>query len=261
MLDGIAFFIRGGVLGPLMLVAVACASQPAATAPVAEPATATATQSPAKSQPLAAMPARPADSEATTSVQEGSEPTPLPHTAATDKAKSDVEFFMTAALDALSDDEGPPGEQPWASELRQVALQMSRSGTTAYIPLIIDFMRIQFSREGRAEHGSYVANLAGEKYEDIPNAHGDWGLWVEWLGKHPEVRPPKGYDAWKGEFLSQIDPGMGAFFYAGVKTSIRLEEAVWGGVAKDGIPDLVNPPVVPGNQAGYLGALDRVFGL
>ena len=54
---------------------------------------------------------------------------------------------------------------------------------------------------------------------------------------------------------------MGAFFYDGVKTNIRLEEAVWGGVPKDGIPDLVNPPVVPGNQASYLGATDRVFGV
>ena len=54
---------------------------------------------------------------------------------------------------------------------------------------------------------------------------------------------------------------MGAFSYAGVKTTIRLEEAVWGGVPKDGIPDLINPPVVPGNEAGYLEALDRVFGV
>ncbi len=138
---------------------------------------------------------------------------------------------------------------------------MSRSGNTAYIPLIIDFMRIEFSREGRAEQGSYLTSLAGEKYDDIPARQGDWGLWVEWLGKHPEVQPPRSYDAWKGEFLGFIDPGMGAFFYEGVKTSIRLEEAVWGGVPKDGIPDPVNPPVVPGNQASYLGANDRVFGV
>ena len=264
MLNAIAFFTRAGVLGPFLLAGVACASQATPPAPVGEPST---VQSPANPQPLVATPARPAEPEATTLAQDGSEPTPLPRIAATAKAEADVEFFMTAALDALLDTDGPPDdprsffEPPWASELRQVALQMSKSGNTAYIPLIIDFMRIEFSREGRTEQGSYLAGLAGEEYEDIPTEHSDWGLWVEWLGKHPEVRPPQGYDAWKGEFLGFIDPGMGAFFYDGVKTSIRLEEAVWGGVPKDGIPDLVNPPVVPGIQAGYLGATDRVFGV
>ena len=262
MLEGIAFYSRAGGLGLLMLVGMACASQ--ATPPVAAPST---VQSPAKSQPLAATTTTPAEPEAANPVQDGSEPAPLPKIAPTEKAKAGVDFLMTAALDALSDQDGPPDdprslfEPPWSSELRQVALQMSRSGNKAYIPLIIDFMRIQFSREDRAVYGPYLNGLAGGEYEDIPNQQGDWGLWVEWLSKHPEVQPPKSYDAWKGEFLSFIDPGMGAFFYDGVKTSIRLEEAVWGGVPKDGIPDLVDPPVVPGNQASYLGAMDRVFGV
>jgi len=256
MFNSMAFLAWAGVLVPLMLAGVACASQ--ATPAVAEPST---VQRSANPQPLAATPTRPAEPDATSPVQESSEPTPPPIIAATAEAKSDVAHFMTAALDALFDQDGPPGQPPWASELRQVATQMSSSGNTAYIPLIIDFMRIQFSRQGRAEYGSYLSSLGGEEYEDIPNQHGDWGLWVEWLGKHPEVQPPSGYDAWKGEFLGIIDPGMGAFFYDGVKTSIRLEEAVWGGVPKDGIPDLVNPPVVPGNQASYLEATDRVFGV
>ncbi|MCI0866361.1 MAG: DUF3179 domain-containing protein [Chloroflexi bacterium] len=268
MLNGIAFFTSAGVLGPLLLAGVACASQATLPAPVGEPSTVqSAAQTPVESQPLAATPTSLAVPEATTQVQDASKPTPPPRIAATAKSKADVEFFMSAALDALLDTDGPPDdprsffEPPWASELRQVALQMSRSGNTAYIPLIIDFMRLQFSQQGRAEQGSFLASLAGEQYDDIPSEDGDWGLWVEWLGKHPEVRPPPGYDAWKGEFLGFLDPGMGAFFYDGVKTNIRLEEAVWGGVPKDGIPDLVNPPVVPGNQASYLGATDRVFGV
>ena len=46
-----------------------------------------------------------------------------------------------------------------------------------------------------------------------------------------------------------------------MKTEIRLEEVVWGGVAKDGIPDLRNPPVVPANEAWYMRPSDRVFGV
>ena len=54
---------------------------------------------------------------------------------------------------------------------------------------------------------------------------------------------------------------MGAFFYDGVKTRIRLEEAVWGGVPKDGIPDLINPPSATARDAWYLKPTDRAFGV
>ena len=80
MLNGIAFFARAGFLGPLLLAGVACASQATLPLPVAEPST---VQSPAKSQPLVATPTRPAGPEATTLVQDGPEPTPLPSAAAT----------------------------------------------------------------------------------------------------------------------------------------------------------------------------------
>ncbi len=238
-----------GILALFMPTVVACSSQ--SPAPISGPST---VRGPTIQDPVADTPTSSAEPESTTTAQTGSEPTPLISVAATEKPNVDVEFLMTAALDGLVN-------QAWASELRQVALRMSRSGNTAYIPLIIDFMRIQFSQGGRTEYGSYLTSLAGEEYDDISKEPRDWGLWAEWLGDHSEVQPPKSYDAWKGEFLSLIDPDMGAFFYDGVKTNIRLEEAVWGGVPKDGIPDLVNPPVVPGNQASYLGAEDRVFGV
>ena len=51
------------------------------------------------------------------------------------------------------------------------------------------------------------------------------------------------------------------FFYNGVGTEIRLEEVVWGRVAKDGIPDLQNPPVLPANEAWYMTPTDRIFGV
>ena len=101
----------------------------------------------------------------------------------------------------------------------------------------------------------------GEPRSPSSEERDDWKRWAEWLGSHPEIEPPRGYARWKGRFLAHIDPDMGAFFYDGVKTRIRLEEAVWGGVPKDGIPDLVNPPTVSGQDAGYLNPTDRVFGV
>ena len=46
-----------------------------------------------------------------------------------------------------------------------------------------------------------------------------------------------------------------------MKTRIRLEEIVWGGVPKDGIPDLRHPAVLPAAKASYLDPSDRVFGV
>ena len=60
---------------------------------------------------------------------------------------------------------------------------------------------------------------------------------------------------------SIIDPGSGGFLFDGVKTDIRLEEIVWGGVNKDGIPDLQNPPAIAASKADYLESDDRVFGI
>lgn len=93
----------------------------------------------------------------------------------------------------------------------------------------------------------------------IPPERTNWDWWIQWLGNHPEIQPPDGFDAWKGQLYSLLDPAMGAFLYDGVKTEIRLEEVVWGGVVKDGIPDLINPPVVSPVEATYLLPSDRVF--
>jgi hypothetical protein len=58
-----------------------------------------------------------------------------------------------------------------------------------------------------------------------------------------------------------VDPEQVLFLYEGVESRIRLEEIVWGGVAKDGIPDLTNPRVMTPEEAGYLFDDDRVFGV
>jgi hypothetical protein len=75
------------------------------------------------------------------------------------------------------------------------------------------------------------------------------------------AQPPDGHAGWKGRLYSLIDPRIGAFLYDGVKTEIRLEEIAWGGLARDGIPYLINPPVLSPEEADYLSPDDRVFGV
>jgi hypothetical protein len=40
-----------------------------------------------------------------------------------------------------------------------------------------------------------------------------------------------------------------------------VEEIAWGGVSKNGIPDLIDAPVVSASNADYLLPNDRVFGV
>ena len=143
-----------------------------------------------------------------------------------------------------------------------IARKMADSGNQTYIPVLLEFMRIEWNSDARIALASSINKLVeGPDEVQIPAERTDWGWWIEWLGQNPQVQPPKGYDGWKGELYSALDPGLGSFLYEGVKTEIRLEEIVWGGVAKDGIPDLRNPPVIPANEAWYMRPADRVFGV
>ena len=143
-----------------------------------------------------------------------------------------------------------------------IARKMVDSGNQSYIPVLLDLMRIERSPVARVNLASSINRLVeGPDEVQLPSERTSWGWWIEWLGRNPQVNPPKGYDGWKGELFSTLDAGLGSFLYEGVKTEIRIAEIVWGGVAKDGIPDLRNPPVVPADEAWYMRPADRVFGV
>ncbi len=145
--------------------------------------------------------------------------------------------------------------------------KMGVSGDLSYIPVLVELLRFPWRqvdeniRPAIFESLDRIVQQNPDKFEpEYEKAEWDW--WVAWLGRHPEVQPPEGFAGWKGQmFATLVDPGMGAFLYDGVKATIRLEEIVWGGVRKDGIPDLTNPPVIPAEEATYLDVDERVFGV
>ena len=165
--------------------------------------------------------------------------------------------LMNAALDsALSGD-------PWEIE------KMGSSGDRSYIPVLVELMRFPWWHINReideAIFGS-LDQIAAQNPDiaevDAQPPQDEWFRWVVWIGKHPEVWPPPGFAGWKGRLYGDlVDPAMGAFLYEGVPSNIRIEEIVWGGVRKDGIPDLTDAPVIDGADASYLDPEDRVFGV
>jgi len=89
----------------------------------------------------------------------------------------------------------------------------------------------------------------------------DWAKWVEWLQQHEEIHPTRNFLAWKANVYSRIDPAFENFLYPGVPYRMRIEEIVWGGVRKDGIPALTNPKHVKPAEATYLTPQELVFGV
>ena len=121
------------------------------------------------------------------------------------------------------------------------------------IPAFIAVLRLLADEDGRILDA--LQRLAREK---IPR---DWKAWIEWQQKHTEIRPYRGFTAFKADILAGIDPGFRAFVYRGVRHKIRIEEIVWGGVKKDGIPALVNAEQIPASEATYLTDRELVFGI
>ena len=187
--------------------------------------------------------------------------------AAPTEAANDSMDPMSGELD-LSDLPDDPTELMLAildQPLDRVARNMAYSGNQAYIPVLLEMLRFQTNQEGIINLTSFLSrlkdNVPPEESMSFQPEQGEWGWWIEWLGNNLQIKPPEGFAGWKGQLYSLLDPGLGAFLYDGVKSIIRIEEIVWGGVTKDGIPDLIDPPVVSAAEAAYLLPDDRVFGL
>ena len=143
--------------------------------------------------------------------------------------------------------------------------EMGASDDPSYIPVLVEFARFQFRLDPLVGTATYQAlEQLLEAYQGPQPTWEDrgWDWWLEWLGRHTEVSGPPGYAAFKGKLYTRLfNEEVGSFFYEGVKTRIRLEEVVWGGVDEAGIPALTNAPVIPADEAEYLVPSDRVFGV
>ena len=175
-----------------------------------------------------------------------------------------IPFESSSAISAggLPDDPTQLMRAAIDGNIAVIAQKMVASGNQSYIPVLLDLMRIERNPDARVDLASSINRLVeGPDEVQLPSERTSWGWWIEWLGRNPQVNPPKGYDGWKGELFSTLDAGLGSFLYEGVKTEIRVAEIVWGGVGKDGIPDLRYPPVIPADEAWYMRPADRVFGV
>jgi hypothetical protein len=140
-------------------------------------------------------------------------------------------------------------------EVQILALKaLETRGDRGAIPALIELLRFQLDIPVEL-HLGVLEMLSGQSFGPA------WPRWVEWLQQATDVVPSPGFVAWKGRLMSLIDPEFLEWFRPGIPHRIRMEEIVWGGVAKDGIPALTNPTHVPANRATYLTDDELVFGV
>jgi len=133
--------------------------------------------------------------------------------------------------------------------------QIRESGDTRFVAGLIDAFR--YRRNLREDIGFTLNTLTDQEL------NADWFEWVEWFGKHPEIKSFEGYAGWKANLFAQIDPNFMRFVHKDVQVApdSRIEEIVWGGVRVDGIPALDNPTMIDPEEAAYLVPHERVFGV
>ncbi len=136
---------------------------------------------------------------------------------------------------------------------REVLIMLSGRGQPDVVPGLIQTLRFVRDEDGWIDRT--LANLTGEERGK------NWHEWVLWQQAHPEIEPFEGFDAFKADVMAVIDPDFRLFLQPGVAHEIRLEEIVWGGVKKDGIPALTNPKLIAADEADYLTAEELVFGV
>ena len=247
-------------IATLLILALACSAEPAAPPfqiTLAPPPTAT---------PLPDVSPGTPSPQARKSASTGTIPnaTPSP-TGEANRLPPPAAPLNANDLAHLPDD---PTELMYAAidtSLLDVGRKMAYSHNDAFIPVIMEFMRFQTDDEALLTLASFLVRIRDKipegEFAVVPDGQASWAWWVKWLAQNPEVRGPDGYDGWKGRLFSYIDEPMGQFMYDGVPANIRLEEIVWGGVRRDGIPDLRFPPVIAAEDARYLDPGDRVFGV
>ncbi len=89
---------------------------------------------------------------------------------------------------------------------------------------------------------------------------GDTHQWYDYLWNQP-YEPHPHLASFKSALYARIDPRFVEYFDDKRPATIRLDEILWGGVVRDGIPPLKNPEMLSAQQADYLEDSNVVFGI
>lgn len=84
--------------------------------------------------------------------------------------------------------------------------------------------------------------------------------WMTFVWNH-ELELAPDYAEFKRQLYTRTDERFAEYFDDDPESEIRLDEIVWGGVIKDGIPPLRSPEMIAADNADYLADSNVVFGI
>lgn len=190
---------------------------------------------------------------ATSTSQPGQSPGPTPQPTATppvltQRDQRAARLMFELFVDSYENDAG--GVQlPALKEARELQ-------HPGLIPPLVEITRFAFEEDQVVGLASTLEQLTGQTF-----AGDDFFSWHQWLGSQQDTVLLPGYANWKANLYAPFDSSFHSFIYNDVPTTIPLEGIQWGGVARDGIPPLENPKVIPGNRAAFLDLEELVFGV
>ncbi|NOY29136.1 MAG: DUF3179 domain-containing protein [Planctomycetes bacterium] len=138
---------------------------------------------------------------------------------------------------------------PQAAALEEIAKRWQPGNAV----MVIEMGRVRF----HGLPGNFVEVLEQQTGKSLGK---DSQRWYQYLWQQDDQPHPQ-YADFKAALYATIDPRFSEYFDDTYPTTIRLDEILWGGVVRDGIPPLKNPRMLAAKQASYLADSDVVFGL
>ncbi len=143
-----------------------------------------------------------------------------------------------------------------------LAVAMGESGDPAWVPYLIDMLRM-YGVGGVVEPiAASLASLTGEPVsDDVRLIYATYGRWLH-AGEPIPYDPPgsdQGYIAWKSLLYSQADLEFAKLIFQ-IDDPILASQIQWGGVRRGGIPELNAPITVSVAEADWMTDDELTFG-
>lgn len=124
----------------------------------------------------------------------------------------------------------------------------------AYAPMLLEMIYFSTSDLVDLAMTQQLVSASGIPWQ---GGYDPYHRWV-WNSK-PDLHPR--YSEFLATIYSEVDSDFAEYFEGYPKATIRLDEVLWGGVNRDGIPPLVNPKMISASAARWLDDDNLVFGV
>ena len=138
---------------------------------------------------------------------------------------------------------------------RAAARKLEANWHPGFAPMLVEIFMLVPPGDARGQN--VLRLLRKGTGQNLP---ADTDRWWRWIWNREEQLHPE-YATFKATLYSFIDKRFARYFNPSPPRTIRLDEVIWGGVKKDGIPPLEYPEMISAAEADYLKNNHIVFGV